>query len=257
MKPLLYSILIIALLLISCEKKIDCSLYDKEAIPNDLTEALDHLDCFMNKEYKQKFKEIPENELIGTVHFGLGKSLRNNWELWDAQNNLCNYFKSKDIRHPDNISSIILISFHRRLHKKDIELDAQIKVYKDLQKEALKKHQKQEQKNRELFNTFSVGDHVEIIFSEVYTKDGGKLSYLGKFYDKKSFRNCSSTGIIISKKDTVINYKNKYLVSVKLDYICEYKKVEISGNLFQKGDILEDYDVIRYNIKKITRSEQN
>jgi hypothetical protein len=68
---------------------------------------------------------------VAGMHFGAGLSMRNGWKLWKGKNSLARYFHSIGIFHPDDMSSIILTSFHRRLNGKNIELASQVRYYQD------------------------------------------------------------------------------------------------------------------------------
>jgi hypothetical protein len=58
----------------------------------------------------------------------MGRFLRNEWGLWSGSE-IQKWFKERGIHHADDMSAIILTSFHRKLHNVDINLDKQIKHY--------------------------------------------------------------------------------------------------------------------------------
>jgi len=107
-------------------------------IPQDLNDCFSQLNKILHKTAIQKFKDSPENEVIGAYHFGLGLWLRNNWGLWSASR-LSEYFNKMEIWHPDDMSGLIILSYHRFLNNKDIEFDNQIKEYKNFWKEQNKR----------------------------------------------------------------------------------------------------------------------
>jgi hypothetical protein len=63
--------------------------------------------------------------LIANTHFGFGMWIRNNWCLWGGSR-LSKYFNDLGIFHPDDMSSIILTSYHRYLNGEEIRLQEQI-----------------------------------------------------------------------------------------------------------------------------------
>lgn len=65
-----------------------------------------------------------------SFHHTLGRDLRNECGLW-RDSELKQYFNQLGIHHPDDISSIILTSFHRHLHQRPLDLPAQIQSYQD------------------------------------------------------------------------------------------------------------------------------
>lgn len=92
--------------------------------PNTLEECFLELDKFENI---NEFIELEESELA-LAHFGLGRWIRNNWNLWTA-NNLTIYFNSMSIFHADDMSSIIITSYHRLKNNKPIKLEEQVETY--------------------------------------------------------------------------------------------------------------------------------
>lgn len=76
------------------------------------------------------FAKMDEEKAMGTAHHGIGRALRNELELW-GKNNLTEYFKQIGISHPDDMSGIILTSFHRKINGKDICLEGQVEFYKE------------------------------------------------------------------------------------------------------------------------------
>jgi hypothetical protein len=73
---------------------------------------------------------MEEEEFTANAHFGFGMWMRNNWKLWGGSR-LSKYFTDLGIFHPDDMSGIILTSYHRHLKGKEIKLEEQIKSYKD------------------------------------------------------------------------------------------------------------------------------
>jgi len=60
---------------------------------------------------------------------GLGMWMRNNWGLW-GDSRLADWFAEKGIDHPDDMSTIILKSFWRRLNDRPIALSEQIRTHR-------------------------------------------------------------------------------------------------------------------------------
>ena len=99
-------------------------------IPENLDECFSELGKVIKKEDLEAFKNKKEDTAVSDAHFGIGVWIRNNWGLW-ANSPLVKYFNGLGIFHPDDMSSIILTSFHRFLNNKDIGLEKQIKYYRD------------------------------------------------------------------------------------------------------------------------------
>ncbi|MFC1610377.1 DUF6794 domain-containing protein [Myxococcota bacterium] len=97
-------------------------------VPKDLEDALGRLDDRFSADEKEKIKK---GEIkAGHMHFGLGMWMRNNWGLWKGSR-LARYFNGLGIRHPDDMSGIILESYMRRLKGEPIELEKQVAHYQE------------------------------------------------------------------------------------------------------------------------------
>jgi hypothetical protein len=99
-------------------------------IPKDIEDCFKQIDSFWDDSTKVKVKQWTEDEFRGRVHMGFGMWMRNNWQLWGGSR-LSKFFNEMGIYHPDDMSGIILTSYHRRLTGKEIELEEQIKFYQD------------------------------------------------------------------------------------------------------------------------------
>jgi hypothetical protein len=98
---------------------------EKKPIPKNLEEAIARLIT------DNEGIDIPkdENKFIGQFHHQVGMWMRNEWGLWTGSE-LQTWFKERGIHHADDMSGIIMSSFHRRINGKEIKLDEQIKHYR-------------------------------------------------------------------------------------------------------------------------------
>ena len=127
---ILFSVLIICCFSVSSQDKNECDKYFEGYIPENLDDALIYLNCKWSEEDKENFRNENERSAIGKLHHGTGMGIRNAWKLWaEEKNSLVKYFNSLGINHPDDMSGIILTSFHRQLNNVNIELDTQIEGY--------------------------------------------------------------------------------------------------------------------------------
>lgn len=99
-------------------------------IPKNLNSALKKLSK-INIDGFSEWKNDLEVDAVIKAHHGLGRNLRNNWELWDVNCELNIYFNKLGVSHPDDMSSIILRSYHRTINNIDIDLDGQIESIKN------------------------------------------------------------------------------------------------------------------------------
>jgi hypothetical protein len=110
-------------------------------IPKDLEDCFKQIDSFWDDSTKVKVKQWTEGEFIGRAHHGFGMWMRNNWQLWGGSR-LSKYFNDLGIYHPEDMSGIILDSYHRYLTGNDIKLEEQIKFYQDYWKKANEQNKK-------------------------------------------------------------------------------------------------------------------
>jgi hypothetical protein len=110
------------------ERRTRQIIADAGGIPNTLAETYPALEKIFKEEGLAKIRAGTEDD-IGHLHFGLGMFLRNNWGLWSG-GPLADWFNKHGIRHADDMSGIILTSFHRQLTGKPIKLEEQVKHYR-------------------------------------------------------------------------------------------------------------------------------
>lgn len=99
-------------------------------IPKDLEDCFSQLNSFWNDSVKLSIKTMNEGDFVAESHFGIGMWMRNNWGLWSSSR-LSSYFSSLYVFHPDDMSGIILRSYHRKLNNKDLKLEEQIRLYQE------------------------------------------------------------------------------------------------------------------------------
>lgn len=96
-------------------------------VPRSLEEALVELDralpaCFI----PQFLKNGPR-----TYHHSIGMWVRNSYGLWAKESPLAEYFRREyGLKHPDDMSGVILMSYYRRLRREPLALNSQVAVYK-------------------------------------------------------------------------------------------------------------------------------
>jgi hypothetical protein len=76
----------------------------------------------LSKGDRYKFEE-------GYGHMGIGMWMRNNWGLWRGSL-LAKYFNALGIKHPDDMSAIILSSYRARLLNRKYDLDTDMRMFK-------------------------------------------------------------------------------------------------------------------------------
>ena len=101
----------------------------KKQKPKNLTECIQMLDHILKKEDKEKAKTLTESEFLIESYFGTGIGIRNEW-IRSGSPELVKFFLDEGVKHPDDMSAMILTSYYRHLLGKEIDLEGQISAYK-------------------------------------------------------------------------------------------------------------------------------
>ena len=181
-------------------------------IPKDLVDCFKQIDSFWNDSTKLKVKQSTEDEFTGRAHHGFGMWMRNNWQLWGGSR-LSKYFNEMGINHPDDMSGIILDSYHRHLNNKEIKLDEQIQYYKDYWAKAKADDLK---RKREEFEAYSVGDTVLFRYNFGFSTPEQEEKY-----DNDS---CSAKGKVVGLN------RETFQLTVLLIESCDKKGIVYSDN---------------------------
>ena len=208
----------------------DCAKYKTDYIPKDLNDAISYLDCNWSEEDKLAFANKNESEAVAELHFGTGRAIRNNWGLWKGDSKLSKYFNRIGIFHPDDMSSIILRSYHRYLNSKDFKLEEQVKYYEDYWKKAEKTET--ERKQSEL-NEFKVADTVEFAYS---------FGFVSKQQERKWFNDkCLAKGIVQEIDTATMDLLIQLIESCDKKGVIVYEYTEKEKNdgikIMKTGDI--------------------
>lgn len=176
-------------------------------IPKNLEDCFVQIDSFWNDSTKVRVKGWEEREFTGKVHFGFGTWMRNNWRLWGGSR-LSKYFYDLGIYHAEDMSGIILVSYHRYLNNKEINLQEQIKYYQDYWGNSKKEDSI---RKREEFSEYKVGDTLEFKYKQGYVSEEQKEKYNDDI--------CIAKGIIIERNE------KDFLIKVKAIETCDKKGI--------------------------------
>lgn len=176
-------------------------------IPKNLEDCFEQTNSFWNDSTKIKVKSLEEREFIGKAHMGLGMWMRNKWQLWGGSR-LSKFFNDLGIYHPDDMSGIILISFHRYLNNKEIKLDEQVKYYQDYWKSF---ETKELERKQEEFSKYKLQDTIEFNYNKGFVSKQQE--------DKYDEDSCIAKGIVTER-----NEKN-FLIKVRIIETCDKKGI--------------------------------
>jgi hypothetical protein len=220
----------------------DCSKYSKDYIPTNFNDALDYMDCVWKD--KEEFKNKSEKDAVADAHFAGGQWIRNDWELWKAKNSLYKQFKSLGITFPEDISSIILTSFHRRLNHKDIDFNGQVKEHKEYKRrdELIRLERNKIAKN------LKIDDTVSVVFgSNQSTTDRFDLALRGYDLPMDQSTNCLVQGLVKNKRKV----KGSTILTIEISNTnCENSYY--GGKPMNKGQKFS-YNMSYFNLKVSTK----
>jgi hypothetical protein len=100
-------------------------------IPASLEECFVWMKDGPSEETQREFKEMPEDKAVALSHHSYGRWIRNNWGLWAKDGPLYKLMTELGLDHPDDMSGLIITSFHRHLNGKSLDVEGQVKKYKD------------------------------------------------------------------------------------------------------------------------------
>ena len=101
----------------------------KKEKPKNLTECIQMLDKTLKTEDKDYIKTLTEDEFFMESHFTIGMGIRNEW-IRSGNPELVKFFLDQGVKHPDDMSAMILTSYYRHLLGKEIDFEGQISAYK-------------------------------------------------------------------------------------------------------------------------------
>jgi hypothetical protein len=105
-------------------------------IPKNLMECFDVLDKIFTKGGDLDWiQSSSEDEVLGAIHFSLGRWIRNQWGLWNKETDLYFLLEDMGLWHPDDMSSFIITSYYRKKNNQELDLEGQIKLFKEFWKE--------------------------------------------------------------------------------------------------------------------------
>ena len=115
---------------IQYEKNIRKSRINRVYIPANIDEVFDELNRLSPPESIAKFKGAEENVIASRLHFGLGRWMIENWNFYGGSR-LSHLLKEMGISFPDDMAQFLIISYHRHLNDKPLELKERAKLYAD------------------------------------------------------------------------------------------------------------------------------
>lgn len=132
-----------------------------QTAPKNIDEAVAYFEIHWSENEKKEFKEKPEQRAVSELHFSTGLWIRNQW-IRGGDTDLVNQFNAMGIFAPDDMSSIILTSLHRKLNNLPLDIDGQVEYYKAYWKPIEECESKIRQTAVENYDKHKVGDTIKI-----------------------------------------------------------------------------------------------
>ena len=154
MKKILFPL--IFLTLFNCQKK--------ESIPPEMNIAFDYIENVWNKESIEQFKNWREDDTVYVdYHFGIGLNIRN-FLLRNGEHSekMQRFFDSLGVGHYDDMSSMILYSYHKHLNGENIGLESQVEKIKEHWKPIIECEKRQEIIGLEIYGKYKVNDTINV-----------------------------------------------------------------------------------------------
>ena len=102
-------------------------------IPRDLYDAFRQLDKLMDDDAKEAFMAFSDAEVDRRTHGTLGVWIEHKWSMAEGSR-LSEYFRKMKVPHYDYMIGIIIQSYHRHLHGRDLDLKGQVLRFRELWK---------------------------------------------------------------------------------------------------------------------------
>ncbi|MFC4816720.1 DUF6794 domain-containing protein [Flavobacterium sp. GCM10023249] len=186
--------------------------YSAKYPPKNIKEAIEYMEFKWTDEEKEKFKNKNENAAALELHMGYGMWIRNSW-LRNGNPKLSKYFYKKKVFHIDDMSSIILIFYHRMLNNKKLGLRKTFKPYSEKWRKG-KPYRKiyQDSINR-IFDSYKIND--TITWKYYTTVIGVTPEEIEKYKD------CKVKAVILKRR------KNAEQFFIKLISCCDGKGIDV------------------------------
>jgi hypothetical protein len=106
-------------------------------IPNSLADCFTLLDDLFNNSQEDKdwINSSSEDDVVSGLHGGIGMRMRNEWGFWTRDTELYNTLNNMGLWHADDMYNVIMTSYYRKLHGKELDLKGQIQNHINYWKE--------------------------------------------------------------------------------------------------------------------------
>jgi len=107
-------------------------------IPKDLADAFVSLNSLIEKQMQAKYKYMSEQDAVEKLHFSFGRWITYNWGFYEGSR-MSHYLKGLGIHHPDDMARFVMLSYHRNLNKKTLDVKKQLEEIAEKKKRQIEK----------------------------------------------------------------------------------------------------------------------
>ena len=208
-------------------------------IPYNLYDCFIQLDFLFSDTLKSEMIATSGEELSGQYHFGFGMWMRNNWGLW-KNSRLWLYFYHKGVSHPDDISSLILKMYHRKITNTELSLQKDLESIKESMAETKKLNRKERDREIAISSHINIGDSINFqmpidlesrnVF--LYAYPSLNLELKDKFRDSMLIISGIVTDKSYAESDSVADFR------IRIQRLSQLE-IKILSNIKNIGDELE------------------
>ncbi len=108
-------------------KRIKEEVINGVYIPVDLEDAYSELIRLADPSGLVAFKSAPEDSIRRKLHFGFGRWIMNNWGLEEGSR-ISHYMKLQGVPIADDMVRVIIVTWHRRLNGRPLNLEEEIAI---------------------------------------------------------------------------------------------------------------------------------
>lgn len=214
-----------------------CLTSCSQSKPSNLEEAINYFESNWSASEINEFKNKPENDAVSDLHHSVGTWIRNEW-IRHGNEQFREYFKKIGVFHPDDISTIVFTSLHRKLNKRELNIEKQVKYFTAYWEEEFQKKNKTELITLENYRKYQIGDKINIYFPVEYNgiESNAVVYESNEYWEYNPKKDLKITGII-KDKYYLGNEKNvffKIKLTAKSNKFTKVQMEEMQiGNIYE------------------------
>jgi len=115
------------------EKRVKMTHLNGVYIPKDIRDAMSELDQKIEPKARESFARYTEEEAASKAFLSFGRWMSVNWGLEEGSR-LTQYFRDQKLGKVDDMIRVLMVSYHRHIHSKELETEQLIAYYQSIRK---------------------------------------------------------------------------------------------------------------------------